>query len=127
MCWRHADAAPTWFRRIPPRAEARRHQFHYFDGELEEEYRFHFRGPDDRLDLAAQNLRMFLQLAEGIDAETWEHHLRRGDYSAWFRGVIKDTDLAAAAESLERAHHVPGDQSRQSILEKIRERYEKRT
>jgi hypothetical protein len=28
---------------------------------------------------------MFLELAEGVDHRTWIHHLRQGDYSAWFR------------------------------------------
>jgi hypothetical protein len=27
---------------------------------------------------------IFLQIADGIDDATWEHHLRAGDYSAWF-------------------------------------------
>ena len=37
------------------------------------------------MNLRAQNLMIFLQIAEGIDDRTWEHHLRKGDYSEWFR------------------------------------------
>jgi hypothetical protein len=35
-------------------------------------------------DFARQNLKTFLQLAEGVDDETWMLDLRNGDYSAWF-------------------------------------------
>jgi hypothetical protein len=44
------------------------------------------------LNLRAQNLTLFLQLVDGIDDATWLHHLRRGDYSRWFRDVIRDED-----------------------------------
>ena len=33
------------------------------------------------MDLAVQNLNMFVQVAEGIDSETWQFHLKQGDYS----------------------------------------------
>ena len=46
---------------------------------------FYFRGPEGKLNLRAQNLMLFLQLADGVDDETWLHHLRQGDYSGWFR------------------------------------------
>ena len=48
-----------------------------------------FGGPEGKLNLRAQNLQMFLQLAEGVDEETWMHHLRQGDYSRWFRATSK--------------------------------------
>jgi hypothetical protein len=38
---------------------------------------FYFRGPDDKLKLRAQNLAVFVQLAEGVDDETWLFHLRQ--------------------------------------------------
>lgn len=124
LAWHQVDELPKWFRRIPPRADSRRHQHHYFDGELEEPYRFRFRGPDHRLDLPAQNLRIFIQLAQGIDGETWEHHLRRGDYSRWIRAVIKDEELAAEVAHVERTRDIPRDRSREIVIAKIRERYD---
>ena len=39
---------------------------------------------------------------EGVDEETWNHHLRRGDYSAWFRKNIGDDALADEAAKIER-------------------------
>ncbi len=36
------------------------------------------------MNLKAQNLMIFLQIAEGIDDVTWMHHLRKKDYSDWF-------------------------------------------
>ena len=55
---------------------------------------FYFTGPLNRLNLRAQNLAMFTQIAEGIDDETWLYHLRRGDYSQWMRDAIKDDEMA---------------------------------
>ena len=56
-----------------------------------------FRGPDEKLNLRAHNLELFVQMAEGVDEETWLHHLRQGDYSRWFRDAIKDPELADEA------------------------------
>ena len=41
-------------------------------------------------------------LTEGIDEETWMYHLRRGDYSHWFRKSVKDNYLADHAERIEQ-------------------------
>ena len=47
-----------------------RHHRKYGFGELG--YRnFYFRGPDKRLNLKAQNLAMFCQIAEGVDDAIW--------------------------------------------------------
>jgi hypothetical protein len=61
---------------------------------------FYFRGPEGKLNLRAQNLILFLQTADGVDNETWLHHLRNGDFADWFRRVIKDDALAAEAERI---------------------------
>jgi hypothetical protein len=81
--------ALAWFTRSgdPPfrlraavsRAERNRHQRKYMQGELGPDKSFYFRGPDNRLNLRAQNLLTFLQMADGVDDETWRYHLRRGD------------------------------------------------
>jgi len=49
----------------------------------------------------AQNLMLFLQIGDGVDDETWQYHLRQGDFSRWFREAIKDENLASAAEQVE--------------------------
>jgi hypothetical protein len=74
------------------------------------------------LNLRAQNLIQILELADGVDAETWQFHLRRGDYSRWFREDIKDEELAQEAAELEA--HDDGDKSKS--LAKLREAIERR-
>lgn len=83
------------------RLERQRHRRKYAVGELPAERSFYFRGEDGKMNLRAQNLMMFLQLAEGIDDATWDFHLRRKDYSKWFRECIKDENLAMVAERIE--------------------------
>lgn len=51
------------------------------------EEHFVFRGPEGRLNLRAQTLVSFSQMAEGVDDDTWAFHLRCGDYSRWFQAV----------------------------------------
>jgi hypothetical protein len=67
------------------------------------EQSFYFRGPESKLNLRAHNLRTVLQLAEGIDDETWMYHLRKGDYSGWFSSIIKDAELGRQTAEVESA------------------------
>lgn len=90
------------FRIIPSDIEHQRHRQNYIKGELSPEESFYFRGPERKLNLRAHNLEMFLQFVEGIDDETWLHHLNNGDYEHWFRETIKDSDLAKAAEEAKK-------------------------
>src|SRR5206468_12994979 len=87
---------------IPGRTERRRHIRKYAEGELPPERSFYFHGPEGKLNLRAQNLILFMQLADGVDDDTWTHQLRAGDYSRWFREEIKDDDLAEQARQIER-------------------------
>ncbi len=88
-----ADGALMWTRGqavsvikpIVVERRQRRHQRKYAQGDLGAEGSFYFRGYDGRLNLRAQNLVIFLQLAEGVDDETWLFHRDRGDYSRWIR------------------------------------------
>ena len=105
-------AQPFWFQRPEARGEHLRHRHQYFDGEMQPADRFYFRGPDGKLNLAAGNLRTFMELAEGVDDETWLHHLRRGDYSRWFREKTQDEELAAVAEHLQHNDDVSAKNSR---------------
>jgi HAD superfamily hydrolase (TIGR01484 family) len=105
----------------PPRNEHHRHRRKYAEGQLEPERTFHFRGPEGKLDLRAQNLNIFVQLAEGIDDETWLFHLKRGDYSNWFRHAFQDSGLADEIESVEQDESSPD--SRDRIKNAIQQRY----
>ena len=71
----------------------------------------------------AQNLALFLQIGEGLNDDTWMFHLRKGDYSRWFREKIKDEELARVTEGLERDNGIPPAQARSRIQEAIRKRY----
>ncbi len=124
LVWRRRDGAgPVWLALVPPRAERRRHVRKYASGDLGEDRSFYFRGPEGKLQLRARNLGTFLDLADGVDDETWLHHLRRRDYSAWFREAIKDRDLAAAGERIEGLAGVPPRESRAMMRAAIEERY----
>ena len=107
----------------PSKAVRQRHSRKYAEGELDPDRSFHFRGPEGKLNLRAQNLIIFLQLAEGVDDDTWMHHLRGGDYSRWFRECIKDEILAAEAQRIEALPHISPAESRSQIKAIVEEHY----
>ena len=109
------------FRVTPPAAELQRHRRKYAQGDVGDKS-FYFRGPNGKLNLRAQNLELFLQIADGVDDETWLHHLRRHDYSQWLREAVKDDDLAGEAERIEAEESSP-EESRARIREVIEQRY----
>lgn len=124
LLWaRQPEAGVERFRMAPSRADHIRHRRKYAQGELGAEQSFYFRGPAGQLNLRAQNLVLFMQLAEGIDDPTWMYHLRRGDYSGWFRDAIKDADLAAIAAGIETQAGLSPAESRRLIKAAIQERY----
>jgi hypothetical protein len=63
------------------------------------------------------------QIAEGVDDETWVYHLRRGDYSEWFRRAINDDELAEEVEQIEKRPDIGPAESREIIKEAIEKRY----
>jgi hypothetical protein len=101
----------------------RRHRRKYSEGDVGPDLSFYFRGSDKKLKLRAQNLILFAQLADGVDEATWRYHLERGDYSRWFRDVIKDDELAAEAKAVEKAAALTAAESRERIREAIAGRY----
>jgi hypothetical protein len=103
--------------------ERLRHVRQYAEGELSPQQSFFFRGPESKLNLRAQNLRSFLQLADGVDDETWLFHLRRGDFSSWFKTIIKDEELAREAAQIEHDSDASAENSRERIREAIDSRY----
>lgn len=124
LLWRRsADAPPFAFRILPSRTERRRHSRKYAEGDLGPKKSFYFEGPEKKLHLQAQNLILFVQIADGVDDETWSYHLKRGDYSRWFRKQIKDEELAAEAERVENLENVPPKESRKLIKTAIEEKY----
>ncbi|MDD3448534.1 MAG: HAD-IIB family hydrolase [Gammaproteobacteria bacterium] len=113
---------PSCIRPQPSRAERIRHQRKYAEGDLRWRS-FYFRGPEQRHNLKAQNLAIFCQIAEGIDDDVWMFHLRRGDYSNWFRHAIKDDHLARETARIECRNDLAAAETRKLICELIRARY----
>ena len=125
LLWRRRPEArdPVWLRTLAPRSEHRRHVRKYATGELGEDRSFYFRGPSEQLNLRAQNLALFIQLADGVDDQTWLHHLRNRDYSRWFREAIKDEELASEAACVEERPARSPRESRELIKAAIERRY----
>jgi hydroxymethylpyrimidine pyrophosphatase-like HAD family hydrolase len=122
--WKPGEPATQLVRAEPPTTERRRHVRKYAQGNLGPGRNFVFSGPHGKLALRAQNLSVFVQMAEGVDDETWQYHLDRGDYSAWFRDEIKDRDLAADAAEVEgQAAQLEPALTREAIREAIERRY----
>jgi HAD superfamily hydrolase (TIGR01484 family) len=114
---------PFTFRIAPGKMERRRHVRKYAEGQLGEDKSFYFRGANQKLNLRAQNLILFTQIAEGVDDETWMFHLQQGDYSGWFREAIKDEGLADEAAQIEKRADLSAAESRDLIKEAIEQRY----
>ena len=66
---------------------------------------------------------MFLQLADGVDEETCEHHRRRGDYSQWLHDCIKDDKLASKVHRIEGLRWIAPSESRKLVREAIERDY----
>jgi HAD superfamily hydrolase (TIGR01484 family) len=103
------------------REEHRRHTRKYAEGRLGEDKSFYFTGSTQLLKLRAHNLAAFLQLAQGVDDDTWLFHLRNGDYTRWFRDSIKDDELAAEVQGLESSQDPAS--SRSALATSVKRRY----
>jgi HAD superfamily hydrolase (TIGR01484 family) len=116
------DERPEIVTLHPPAGKSERHKRKYAEGELGQDKSFYFRGPGNALNLRAQNLMIFLQMAEGVDDETWLHHLKRHDVSRWMREAIKDEELAEEVRRVEDGSAEPLE-SRKRVREAIEQRY----
>jgi HAD superfamily hydrolase (TIGR01484 family) len=122
--WRRSE--PDAVRVICVYAPAQTHRRHlrkYAAGDFGAGGSFYFRGPAGALNLQAQNLELFVQIAAGVDDRTWEHHRHAGDYSRWFRDVIHDEELAAEARAVETDRRLDATASRDRIAAAITRRY----
>jgi len=121
--WREGQDSLVWVRLARTRAPHQRHVRKYAEGELPPDRSFYFRGAEKKLNLRAYNLKVFGQLAEGVDDATWLHHLKRGDYSRWFRDQIKDEELAREVMRIEEDESLSPRESRERIRAAIDKRY----
>jgi hydroxymethylpyrimidine pyrophosphatase-like HAD family hydrolase len=124
LVWDRHSGEPPFLLRIEPGAtERERHVRKYAEGELAPDRSFYFRGPEQTLNLRAQNLITFTQLADGVDDRTWMHHLQRGDYSSWLRDQIKDQELADEVAAIEHTEGLSPGRSRELVRDAIERRY----
>lgn len=118
-----SDDPPALVALIPCGEPHMRHRGKYALGDVGSWRSFYFRGPRMHLNRPANNLYSFVEIAAEVDDEVWEHHLRAGDYGAWFRQVIKDEDLARLADALRRDRSASPLDSRRAIAEAVFRRY----
>jgi hypothetical protein len=124
LLWSKSAAdASTLLRVEPSRTERRRHLRKYAEGELPEDRSFYFRGPEGKLNLRAHNLILFMDLADGVDDDTWEFHRRKGEISQWLRQEIKDEELAERVAVVERNRQLDAGASRRKMRELIEATY----
>ncbi|HWR17196.1 MAG TPA: HAD-IIB family hydrolase [Terriglobales bacterium] len=126
------DQAAVWLRSAPDHVrlvkaarssfDRRRHTRKYAEGDLPEDRSFYFRGPNGKLNLRAQNLNIFIQIATGVDDDTWMFHLDRNEYSNWIRTIIKDDELADEIHQIEQSGDAPAE-SRERVKEAVERRY----
>jgi len=124
LLWNTKDSASA--KRCKPIKSLREHHRHrrkYAEGQLPPERSFYFCGSDKQLNLRAQNLILFCQIAEGIDDETWEFHLNHGDYSCWIANSIKDEELAKEASRIESLENISALESKRLLLDAIQLSY----
>jgi hypothetical protein len=121
LYWQRSAASVERVKVGRAKQQLKRHTRKYAEGRLGEDISFYFRGPDNALNLRAYNLATFMEIARGVDDSTWMFHLSRGDYSQWFREVIKDVELGAESDSVQSSKD-PAD-SREAIFQAIKRRY----
>jgi HAD superfamily hydrolase (TIGR01484 family) len=98
-----------------------RHKRKYSAGNMKENS-FVFTGPDGKLKLKAYNLVIFVQLAEGVDDDTWMFHLNNNEYSNWLDNRVHDEELASLVRDIENNLKDPVI-SRKKIIELIKSKY----
>ncbi|HEX3982721.1 MAG TPA: HAD-IIB family hydrolase [Acidisoma sp.] len=115
--------APAVVHPLHPHQVHQRHIGKYAAGNVGTWHSFYFRGPQGEMNLPAHNLYEFIEAADALDDATWLHHLQAGDYTAWFRDVIRDRDLAAEAARVAGDPKMPARDSRRQIKRAIWRRY----
>jgi hypothetical protein len=101
LVWhRPSGEAPFLIRTLVPQKILQRHKRKYAIGDMGPDS-FIFTGPETKLHLKASNLLRFVEIAEGVDDDTWLFHLQRHDYSTWMRNSVNDETLAEQVEKIE--------------------------
>jgi hypothetical protein len=112
--------APMTIRYFLPQKLLKRHKRKYAEGNMDSNSLV-FTGVGNKMNLVAPNLMMFKHIAEGIDVDSWLFHLRRKDFSNWFRDKVHDENLAKISEEGENIQDA--ELSKKLILDYISENY----
>ena len=123
MFWRRGEKEAVIIKTKSPRTERKRHSRKYAEGNLGADRSFYFRGAHGKLKLRASNLHQFLQLADGVDDETWDFHRKAGDYSKWVRAHIKDNQLADEIVEIEVDRAADPKDTRAAVRAAVEARY----
>lgn len=75
-----------------------------------------------KLNLKANNLMFFIQMASSVDEDIWLYHLHRHDYSNWFKFSVKDLELSERSRAIEMDENNPVS-SRKEIFKLILNKY----
>jgi hypothetical protein len=119
--WERDSSRPPYKAKFRlPRQLQQRHKKKYAQGDMGD-HSFVFTGRENKLHLKANNLMLFIHLAEGIDTDTWLFHLRRKDFTKWFRDAVHDEELASVGEEAEALKDP--DASRKHIVDFIAQKY----
>jgi HAD superfamily hydrolase (TIGR01484 family) len=119
--WETDNEAPFPVRCERPQQLLKRHKKKYAAGDMQDNS-FYFTGPNKKLNLRANNLMMFIQMAEGVDDDTWMFHLGKKEYSEWFRNAVHDDELADLAAKIEE-NEPDATRSKEAIIKLVQERY----
>ena len=107
----------------PPSAEQRRHTRKYAVGQLPPDRSFYFRGPEGKLNLRAQNLLQFLEVAAGRRRRHVDVSLPARRLLALVPRRHQGSELAAAAAAVERDRFLSRDNALAALRTAVESRY----
>lgn len=102
-----------------PEQKHHRHSGKYAVGDVGAWHAFYF----PSLDLRASNLAEFLSSLARLDDPAFRQHREAGDFSNWFREVIRDDVLANETRLLENDASVPLRDAQEQIAHLVQSRY----
>jgi HAD superfamily hydrolase (TIGR01484 family) len=115
----HDDQNVVLLDQVRPDQKHHRHSGKYVAGDVGAWHAFHFPG----LGQSASNLTDFLSLAERLEASALRRHMSAGDFSNWFREVIRDDVLANKTHLIESTSTLAPGKALKQIADLVQSRY----
>lgn len=104
---------------IQPHQKHHRHSGKYVSGSVGEWHAFHF----PTLGLSALNLSEFVSLSAQLDENAVRAHMKAGDFSNWFRQVIRDDVLANKTHLVETEDIPQPKEAINKVTQLVKSRY----